>query len=113
MKHAGSYFPDQGSNLHPLQWKRRVLTTGLPGESKLVYFKEEENKTQNSGDRRLFSFLQTGPELQPRFLASEFRAKSIIADRKANMYLNIMKKSIKETKPKLTVYFNFILCFMV
>ena len=23
----------QGSNLHPLQWKRRVLTTGPPGKS--------------------------------------------------------------------------------
>ena len=24
-------FPDQGSKPHPLQWKHRVLTTGLPG----------------------------------------------------------------------------------
>ena len=30
---AGSSFPDQGSNPHPLQWKLRVLTTGLPGKS--------------------------------------------------------------------------------
>ena len=32
-RHAGSQFPDQGSNLCPLQWKRRVLTTGPPGKS--------------------------------------------------------------------------------
>ena len=30
---AGSSFPDQGSNPHTLQWKLRVLTTGLPGKS--------------------------------------------------------------------------------
>ena len=33
MKHAESYFPDQGSNLLLLQWKHRVLTTGKPGKS--------------------------------------------------------------------------------
>ena len=27
---AESYFLDQGSNTHPLHWKHRVLTTGLP-----------------------------------------------------------------------------------
>ena len=26
---VGSYFPNQGSNLYPRQWKRGVLTTGL------------------------------------------------------------------------------------
>ena len=30
---AGSQFPDQGSNLGPLQWKRGVLITGPPGNS--------------------------------------------------------------------------------
>ena len=30
---VGSYFPDQGLNLHPLHWKHRVLTTGPPGTS--------------------------------------------------------------------------------
>ena len=30
--HAGSWLPNQGSNLHPLQRKRRVLTTGPPGK---------------------------------------------------------------------------------
>ena len=28
-----SWFPHQGSNLCPLQWKCRVLTVGLPGDS--------------------------------------------------------------------------------
>ena len=28
---AESYFPDQGSNPGPLQWKRGVLNTELPG----------------------------------------------------------------------------------
>ena len=32
-RYAGSYFPDQGSNLCPLQWKYGVLTTGPPGKS--------------------------------------------------------------------------------
>ena len=31
--HAGSWFPDQGWNPCRLQWKRRVLTTGPPGNS--------------------------------------------------------------------------------
>ena len=28
VRHKGSYFPNQGSNLCPLYWKHRVLTTG-------------------------------------------------------------------------------------
>ena len=32
-QHAGSQFPDQGSNPHPLQWNRGLLTTGPPGKS--------------------------------------------------------------------------------
>ena len=31
--HVGSSFPDQGWNPHPLQWKLRVPTTGLSGNS--------------------------------------------------------------------------------
>ena len=38
-RHAGSQFPDQGSNLCPLQWKHRVLTTGLPGNSRTHFQK--------------------------------------------------------------------------
>ena len=33
VQHVGSQFPNQGSNLCPLQWKRGVLTTGPPGKS--------------------------------------------------------------------------------
>ena len=33
----GSQFPDQGSNLGPLQWEHRVLTTGPPGKSLTEY----------------------------------------------------------------------------
>ena len=29
-QHAGSFFPNQGSNLCPLQWKHRVLTREFP-----------------------------------------------------------------------------------
>ena len=32
-QHVGSQFPDQGSNLHLLYWKRGVLTTVPPGKS--------------------------------------------------------------------------------
>ena len=32
-RHVGSWFPNQGLNLSPLQWKLRVLTTGPPGKS--------------------------------------------------------------------------------
>ena len=32
MQYVGSWFPNQGANLCPLQWKRTVLTTGLPGK---------------------------------------------------------------------------------
>ena len=31
--HTGSKFPNQGSNLYPLEWKCRVLATGPPGRS--------------------------------------------------------------------------------
>ena len=31
-QHVGSYFPDQGLNPCPLQWKCKVLTTGPPGK---------------------------------------------------------------------------------
>ena len=31
MRLAGSYFPHQGSNPWPLQWKCRALTTGPSG----------------------------------------------------------------------------------
>ena len=34
----GSLFPDQGSNLCPLRWKRRVSTTGPPGKSLFFLF---------------------------------------------------------------------------
>ena len=33
VRHAGSKFPNQGSNTCPLQWRRRVSTTGPPGKS--------------------------------------------------------------------------------
>ena len=33
MRHLASWFPDQGQNSHPLHWKWRILTTGLPGKS--------------------------------------------------------------------------------
>ena len=36
-QHVGSQFPDQGSNPCPLQWKCGVLTTGLPGNSSLIF----------------------------------------------------------------------------
>ena len=40
--HVGSYFPSQGLNLCPLEWKCGTLTTGPPGHSlnmlKLGYF---------------------------------------------------------------------------
>ena len=31
--HTGFQFPNQGSNLHPLCWKHRVLNSGPPGQS--------------------------------------------------------------------------------
>ena len=36
VQHAESYFPDQGSDLFSLQWKCRVLTTGLQGIPSLI-----------------------------------------------------------------------------
>ena len=33
----GSWFPDQGSNSGPCCWKLRVLTTGLPGNSFIIF----------------------------------------------------------------------------
>ena len=34
----GSEFPDQGLNLCLLHWKHRVLSTGPPGKSLVVFF---------------------------------------------------------------------------
>ena len=39
-RHAGSKFPDQGSNLCPLQWKRGAIITGLPGNFLEICYKE-------------------------------------------------------------------------
>ena len=40
MRNARSYFPYQGLNPHPMEWKPGVLTTGSPGKSPLLlYFK--------------------------------------------------------------------------
>ena len=38
VRHAGSHFPDQGSNPHLLQWKHRILTTGPPGKFHLAAY---------------------------------------------------------------------------
>ena len=40
VRHVGSQFPHQGSNLQPLHWKRRVLTTGPPGRSPRLFLKK-------------------------------------------------------------------------
>ena len=37
-QHVGSYFPNQGSNPHPLHWKCGFLTTGPPGKPQALYF---------------------------------------------------------------------------
>ena len=37
-QHVGSYFPNQGSNPHPLHWKGGFLTTGPPGKPQALYF---------------------------------------------------------------------------
>ena len=39
-QHAGSKFPDQGSNLCPPWWKRGTLITGLPGNFLQICYKE-------------------------------------------------------------------------
>ena len=36
--HVGFKFPSQGSNPHPLPWKHKVLTTGLPGKIPTYFF---------------------------------------------------------------------------
>ena len=41
---AGSQFPSRGLNPCPLQWKHRVLTTGLPGNSLRQFFFYTETK---------------------------------------------------------------------
>ena len=36
--HVGSYFPDQGSNPCPLQWKYGTLTSRPPGKPSMFFF---------------------------------------------------------------------------
>ena len=38
----GSYFPDQGSNPHPLHWKAKSQATGLQRSPRYSCFKNEE-----------------------------------------------------------------------
>ena len=38
MRLAGSWLPDQGSNLGPRRWKHSVLTTEMPGNSHCIFF---------------------------------------------------------------------------
>lgn len=37
--HVESQFPNQESSLYPVHWKHKILTTGQPGKSNVVYFK--------------------------------------------------------------------------
>ena len=36
-RHVGSELPSQRSNLHPLHWKDKVLTTGPPEKSFKIF----------------------------------------------------------------------------
>ena len=38
-RHVGSLYLDQGSNLHPLYWQRRIFTTGSPRKSLYCFLK--------------------------------------------------------------------------
>ena len=53
--YAGSQFPNEQSNLCPLQWKGRVLTTGPPGNPQKSIF-------QNL-DLQMYEFLNANSEL--------------------------------------------------
>ena len=60
MQHVGSEFPDQGSNLCSLQWKCRVLTTGLPGKSHIIrLFKRIYNACTPMFTAALFTIART------------------------------------------------------
>ena len=48
-QHAGSLFPDQGSNSGSLGWERGVLTTGSPGKSLSEFFELLINQHQGEG----------------------------------------------------------------
>ena len=50
-RHVGSQFTELGSNLRPLHWKCRVLTTGLPGKSRISDLREDEILGGISGTR--------------------------------------------------------------
>ena len=59
MWHGGSQFPDQGSNPCPLQWKYRVLTTGLPGDPQCL----EQKYLQNDGYHQFSSWTESESEV--------------------------------------------------
>ena len=46
--HVRSYFPDQGSNLHPLHWKCGILTTAPPGKSQDFLSLDSANTHSNT-----------------------------------------------------------------
>ena len=49
MRHAGSYFSDQGSNPCPLQWKSGVLTTARPGKPPIISVLQTERELRCQG----------------------------------------------------------------
>ena len=61
---VGSWFPPQGPNLNPWQWKRRVLTTGPPENSPLLMdflIRLLFNRFVLLGYRELFCLLEGYP----------------------------------------------------
>ena len=53
--HEGPKFPDQGPNPHPVQWKCRVLTSGLPGKS--LFFGQLRRSLENRKEKSNQSLL--------------------------------------------------------
>ena len=87
MQHARSSFPDEGLNPYPLPWKRRVLTTGLPGSLSLCpHWKElliqvRVDLTTSSCSARVVSCFTPGPLHQKSVPGSGVKSGSILVGR--------------------------------
>ena len=68
---CGILFPDEGSNLHPLQWKRRVLATGHQGSTQVFILIMTITESLTSwGKSEPFGNLQAFPFQHATFLAN-------------------------------------------
>ena len=109
-QHAGSYFPDQGLNLHSLQWKCRILTEGMAGKSLFILFFDPLlylNKTlkvnfltKNLKILKIFSLFHYRPPLSPKDMYCSLLSSSMPQTLSSYSYATLTSLTEKNAQPK-------------